>query len=326
MKDGYGRTIDYLRISLTDRCNFRCRYCMPPEGVTLSRHQDILSYEELLRVITILGEHGVNKIRLTGGEPLIRKGIVGFVRNIKKIGTITDLSMTTNGSLLGDMAQELKAAGLDRVNISIDTLDEGRFSDITGQGKLTEVLAGIESALAANLTPLKLNVVMTEVLSEADILYFIDKVQKLPIAVRFIEYMPVGPSGVKPGYDTLAIKEIINTVGRGMLEPTTVATGNGPAKYYRLPGAVGVVGFITAMSDHFCQSCNRMRLTADGKLKPCLLANHEIDIRTALRGGEGDQVIYELFLQALEQKPIGHRLGDHGEGADLTRAMFQVGG
>ncbi len=326
MEDSYGRKIDYLRISITDRCNFRCSYCMPPEGVKLMEHAEILSYEELLRVIGILGDHGVTNIRLTGGEPLVRKGIVKFIHNIRQIGTIKDLSMTTNGSLLSSMAQDLKEAGLDRVNISIDTLDAKRFNKITGHGNLKDALQGIESAIDAGLTPVKLNVVVTEILSEMDIFYFIKKVKENPIAVRFIEYMPVGPCGVKPGYSIMAIKDIINNAGYGILEPTGMKRGNGPAKYYRLPDSSGVFGFITPISDHFCQNCNRIRLTADGKLKPCLLANHEIDIRSALRGGGRDQDIYELFLQALQAKPIRHVLGEKTAGADLVRGMFQVGG
>lgn len=326
MRDGYGRVIDYLRISVTDRCNFRCSYCMPPEGVKLIESSEILSYEELLRVITILGQHGVSKIRLTGGEPLVRKGMVDFIRNIRAIGTVKDLAMTTNGSLLGDMAHQLKEAGLDRVNISIDTLQPQKFAHITGRGKVEDVLRGIDSGIEAGLTPIKLNVVVTEVLSEEDVFYFIDQVHKFPIAVRFIEYMPIGPCGVKPGFSIGAIKNMINKAGRGDLESILIAPGNGPARYYRLPQARGLFGFITPISDHFCQSCNRIRLTADGKIKPCLLANHEIDIRAALRGGGSDKDIYELFLKALQAKPIGHRLGDAREGEDLIRGMFQVGG
>ena len=326
MEDSYGRKIDYLRISLTDRCNFRCSYCMPPEGVTLIDHAEILSYEELLRVIKIASDHGVTKIRLTGGEPLVRKGLVNFVRNIRQIEAIKDIAITTNGSLLADMAWELKEAGLDRVNISIDTLDPKGFNSITGGGSLEAVLKGIESAIDAGLTPVKLNVVVTEVLSETDILYFIHKVQENPIAVRFIEYMPVGRCGVKPGYSIMAIKNIINNAGYGALEGAVMNQGNGPAQYYRLPSAAGVFGFITPISQHFCASCNRIRLTADGKLKPCLLANHEIDIRSALREGGSDRDIYELFLQTLQAKPIRHVLGETREGADLVRGMFQVGG
>ncbi|MBC8014734.1 MAG: GTP 3',8-cyclase MoaA [Sporomusaceae bacterium] len=327
MRDGYGRVIDYLRISVTDRCNFRCRYCMPAKGVDLLEAAEILSYEELLRVITILGKHGVNKIRLTGGEPLVRKGMVDFIRSIRAIGTVTDLAMTTNGSLLGDVAHQLKRAGLDRVNISIDTINPKKFTHITGgKGIVEEVLQGIESGIEAGLTPIKLNVVVTEVLSEEDVFYFIDRVHKIPIAVRFIEYMPVGHCGVRPGSSIADIKTMINKAGRGNLESAKATRGNGPATYYRLPEALGLFGFITPMTDHFCQDCNRMRLTADGKIKPCLLANYEIDSKMVLRGGVSDNEVYEIFLKALQAKPIRHRLSDTREGEELTRGMFQVGG
>lgn len=327
MRDGYGRVIDYLRISVTDRCNFRCRYCMPPEGVDLLEASEILSYEELLRVITILGKHGVSKIRLTGGEPLVRKGMVDFIRSIRAIGTVKDLAMTTNGSLLGDVAHQLKRAGLDRVNISIDTMNPQKFTYITGRkGNVEEVLQGIESGIEAGLTPIKLNVVVTEVLSEEDVFYFVDRVHKIPIAVRFIEYMPVGHWGVRPGSSISDIKAMINKAGHGSLEAAQAVRGNGPAVYYRLPEALGLFGFITPMTDHFCQSCNRIRLTADGKIKPCLLANDEIDSRAALRGRGSDKGIYELFLKALQAKPIRHRLGGTREGEELKRSMFQVGG
>ena len=326
MLDSYGRVIDYLRIAVTDRCNFRCSYCMPPEGVPLLEHGEVLSYEELLRVITILGHHGVSKIRLTGGEPLVRKGIVEFVRSVKGIGSVKDLAMTSNGSLLGNMAYELKQAGLDRVNISMDTNNPEEFSSITGRGKLEDVVKGITSAIDVGLNPVKLNVVVTEVLSEEDVYSFIDQVYQFPLAVRFIEYMPIGRSCVRGGSSIGAIKEMINKAGRGMLESTINVWGNGPARYYRLPHALGVFGFITPMSEHFCHSCNRIRLTADGKLKPCLLTNHEIDIKTALRDGSSDRKIAELFFKALEDKPMGHILNNSRGGADLIRNMSQVGG
>lgn len=323
MKDKFGRVIDYLRISLTDRCNFRCSYCMPQEGIHLLKCSDILSYEELLRVIRILACHGVSKVRLTGGEPLVRKGIVDFIRNVRDLGMINDLSMTTNGSLLSNMAHQLKAAGLDRVNISIDTLNPERFDCITGGGKLTDTLKGIESAIIAGLMPVKLNVVVTQALYEDDIAYFIEQVQQYPIVVRFIEYMPIRQSSVQPGLSLMAIKNIINNFGYGFLQSTSIQ-GSGPAKYYRLPQAKGVFGFITPISDHFCHCCNRIRLTAEGKIKPCLLSNREIDIRTALRSGADDDEIFELFLQAVEEKPAGHNLGSNGE--NLRRGMSQIGG
>lgn len=325
MQDIYGREIDYLRVSITDRCNFRCSYCMPQEGIRLIKHDQILSYEEMLRVIKVLGQYGVNKIRLTGGEPLIRKGIVEFIRCIKKIGTVKDLAITTNGSLLAPMASELKSAGLDRVNISIDTLNPDRFAAITGTGKLAETLSGVKQAVEAGLAPVKLNVVSTEALTRDDVTLFINEVFAKPLIVRFIEYMPIGGSNVKSGLTIENIKAIINTSGYGALEPATVEKGNGPARYYRLPGMSGVFGFITPMSQHFCHSCSRIRLTADGRIKPCLLGNCEINIKEALRNGSSDQIIKDLFVKALELKPQAHKVGTSGQSM-ITREMFQVGG
>lgn len=327
MHDGFKRVIDYVRISITDRCNFRCSYCMPSDGVNLLEASEVLSYEELLRVIAILGQYGVSKVRLTGGEPLVRKGIVDFIRGIKAIGTVKDLAMTTNGSLLGDMARQLKAAGLDRVNISIDTLDPQRFASITGKDAIKDTFYGIESAIEAGLSPVKLNVVVTEALSTEDINYFVDQVYRRPLAVRFIEYMPVGRCGIRPGFSIAAVKSLINAAGFGALEPVTaVGMGNGPAKYYQLPRGVGVFGFITPISEHFCQQCNRIRLTADGRFKPCLLSNDEVEIKSALRSGASDQVIANLFIKALQRKPARHMLGDCQGGEGLARKMFQVGG
>lgn len=325
MLGSYGRIIDYLRISVTDRCNFRCGYCMPPEGIKLLEAQELLSYEELLRIIKVLGRYGVSKIRLTGGEPLVRKDIVDFVREIKAIGTVKDLSMTTNGSLLAGMAHQLKEAGLDRVNISIDTVDTARFTRITGKGEVARTIEGINSAIEAGLNPVKLNVVLTEELQKDDVVYFIEQIHKKPIAVRFIEYMPIGLGGVKPGASIAVIKRMISEAGYGSLEPVVFTKGNGPAKYYRLPRAIGTFGFITPISEHFCDSCNRVRLTADGKIKPCLLANCEIDIKAALRSGGSNEMIYQLFEKALREKPYKHRLGESRDGAEL-RGMSQVGG
>lgn len=326
MLDSCGRIIDYLRISLTDRCNFRCRYCMPPEGVKLLAHQEILSYEEILRVISILGVHGIDKIRLTGGEPLVRKGIVDFVARVKSLGIVKDLSLTTNGSLLSKYVRELKAAGLDRVNISIDTSNPERFHHITGGGELAETLTGIMGALDVGLLPVKLNVVLTEVLSAEDIVFFVKLIHKYPLSVRFIEYMPIGCSGVKPGFSVSEVKSLINQSGHGMLMPNTLVRGNGPASYYGLPEAKGTIGFITPLSEHFCPACSRIRLTADGKCKSCLLGDQEIDIRTALRNGADDQQIYNLFVKAVQQKPLRHHLGENGQTQTFARRMVQIGG
>jgi len=326
MIDSFNRAIDYLRISVTDRCNFRCTYCMPDEGVTPLPHTEILSYEEILRIIRIVGHLGISKIRLTGGEPLVRKGITSFISRLTALNIISDLSMTTNGSLLAGMAQELKEAGLQRVNISLDTADPEKFASITRRGRLEETLAGIKSALDAGLAPVKLNVVLTELFTDADLAYFVDLIYRMPVSVRFIEYMPIGADKAGMGYSIEAVKEMVHKIGKGFLQPVALDMGNGPARYYRLPGSLGSLGFITPISEHFCGQCNRLRLTADGKFKPCLLSNTEIDVKTALRSGGADEQISQLFLQAVQAKPSGHNLCPAGNHPDFGRRMSQIGG
>ncbi len=327
MHDCYNRTIDYLRVSVTDRCNFRCVYCMPKEGVKQLEHFEILSYEELLRIITVLSRHGISKVRLTGGEPLVRKGIVEFVRDVAAIPNITDVSMTTNGSLLAGMADELKAAGLKRVNISLDTINSERFNAITQYGKLQDTLDGVAGAMAAGLTPVKINVVLTETFTESDLAYFVEQVYCQPLDIRFIEYMPIGNCGVGPGLSIEEVKKMLTAAGGGKFEPVDAyGAGNGPAKYYRLPGAKGRFGFITPISEHFCNACNRLRLTADGKLKPCLLSDQEIDIKTPLRTGATDELLAELFYKAIQAKPVSHNLCHISGNPEFHRKMSQIGG
>lgn len=326
VRDIYNRSIDYLRVSVTDRCNFRCSYCMPPEGLTLLDHDDILSYEEFLRIIDVLSRHGVKKVRITGGEPLVRKGIVEFISSIKKLGTIEDLSLTTNGSLLAPMAGELKRAGLDRINISLDTLDKNRFYQITGnKGCLDDTLAGIDAALDAELLPVKVNVVLTEVFGESDLAWFIDKVCLYPIAVRFIEYMPIGHGGVEAGFSIEEVKHLLEKAG-GSLKPSIGGKGNGPAKYYHFTGAKGSFGFITPLTEHFCEACNRIRLTADGKFRPCLLSNQEVDVKQALRIGASDDKIAAIFMKAIVEKPASHTLCRSSGHNNFHRKMSQIGG
>lgn len=326
MHDGYNRTIDYLRISLTDRCNFRCAYCMPSEGVKLINAPEILSYEELLRLITIFHHCGITKVRLTGGEPLVRKGVDEFISALTALGMLSDLSMTTNGSLLAPVAADLKAAGLNRVNISLDTADSSRFHEITGQDMLQATLDGIKSALTVGLTPVKINVVLTTAFTETDLAYFIDLVCNHPIAVRFIEYMPIGHGGIGAGMTTAEVKKLLTEAGGGPLEIAAYREGNGPARYCSLPHAKGVFGFITPLSEHFCGACNRIRLTADGKLRPCLLSNDEFDIKTPLRAGASDRYLAELFTRAIQAKPSGHSLYYGGTEKQFKRKMSQIGG
>lgn len=332
MKDGQGRQIDYLRISLTDRCNLRCIYCMPEHGVKSIPHESILTLEEVHKAIECASQLGIKHIRFTGGEPTVRKGLLGLIERTAQTPGIESVALTTNAILLPNMAADLKAAGLSRVNISLDTLDAEQYRFITRRGNLDDALKGVEAALSSGLSPVKLNTVVVRSLNQ-DLLSFARLTVDAPLHVRFIEYMPIG-SGEDCGGcgwgldDVVSAKEIIETInmqaqsiGLGSLQPTTATPdGWGPAQYYRLPDAQGTVGVISAISNHFCASCNRLRLTADGKIKPCLFSDTEYDIRSALRKGDKEEVL-SVFEAALSHKPSGH---EHRVGT--RRMMSQVGG
>lgn len=332
MKDGQGRQIDYLRISLTDRCNLRCIYCMPEHGVKSIPHESILTLEEVHRAIECASRLGIKHIRFTGGEPTVRKGLLGLIERTAQTPGIESVALTTNAILLPGMAADLKAAGLSRVNISLDTLDAEQYRFITRRGNLNDALKGVEAALSSGLSPVKLNTVVVRSLNQ-DLLSFARLTIDAPLHVRFIEYMPIG-SGENCGGcgwgldDVVPAKEIIETInmqaqsiGLGSLQPAMATPdGWGPAQYYRLPDAQGTVGVISAISNHFCKSCNRLRLTADGKIKPCLFSDTEYDIRSALRKGDEEEVL-SVFKAALSRKPSGH---EHRVGT--RRMMSQVGG
>ena len=338
MLDGHGRTIDYLRISLTDRCNYRCIYCMPEQGVQSLHHEDILRIEEIAQVVRALSELGIRSVRLTGGEPLVRRGVVDLIRDIRETPGIENISLTTNGVLLPRMADDLREAGLSRVNISLDTLDVGQFAAITRRGQLQEALDGIDAALAAGFDPVKINAVAVRQLHQ-DYLAFAKLSIDRPLHVRFIEYMPVGESSGSNGCgwgpdDVISCEELFNLINEGARAeglPELVAAGQnkplgwGPAKYFAFPGAKGTVGFISPMSRHFCGDCNRMRLTADGKLRPCLFSDREYDVRSILRSGKPqaqiDQDLRDVFATALGAKP-----DDHDDITGTERRMSQIGG
>ncbi len=328
LSDSFQRPINYMRVSVTDRCNLRCVYCMPEEGVPWLPHSNILSYEELLSIIRAGAELGITKIRLTGGEPLVRLGIVDFVKMISQIPEIEDIAMTTNGIFLAKYAADLKKAGLHRVNVSLDTLKPEKFKKIcrgTDDGAdINNVLAGIEAARAAGLNPVKINVVVMAGVNDDEILDFARKTIDEEWHVRFIELMPfTGHNGQTPvGLTAAEMKKRIDPLGK--MSPFKHKWGNGPAKYYQLPGAKGTIGFITALSEHFCFSCNRLRLTADGKLRPCLMSETMIDLREPLRSGISTDKLKELIRQAVFAKPMGHHLMDGKRPND--RPFCQVGG
>ncbi|MBC7228495.1 MAG: GTP 3',8-cyclase MoaA [Thermoflexales bacterium] len=324
--DAYERPIQYLRVSVTDRCNLRCVYCMPEEGVAKFSHQDILRNEEIVRIVRIAVETGFVHIRLTGGEPLVRKGIVDLVAELARIPGLDDLSMTTNGILLRPYAEELARAGLRRINLSLDTLRPERFRQITRWGNLEDVLAGREAALAAGLRPVKINMVVVRGLNDDEVVDMAQKTLEPDWHVRFIEVMPLGAGvhwsgdGVVPAAEIRArIEEAL-----GPLTPVHGEVGIGPARYYRLPGAAGTVGFISAVTEHFCHFCNRLRLTSDGRLLPCLLSSATIDLRTPLRNGATDEELRALFLQAVVAKPRGHALAEDVHPSTLP--MSHIGG
>ena len=322
--DSFQRPINYLRISVTDRCNLRCIYCMPTEGIQLMSHNDILTYEEIYTVAKAAAELGIEKIRITGGEPLVRLGLPELIQMLAHIEGIDDVALTTNGTLLARYAAELKKAGLRRVNVSLDTLKQDKFELITCRNNLDDVLKGIEVARSVGLNPVKVNVVVMASINDDELLDFATKTIDEGWHVRFIELMP------SPGVSTIAsqfvpvseMKKRLKLLGK--LEPCLPSAGNGPAKYFRFPRASGTLGFITPVSEHFCFRCNRLRLTADGKLRSCLLSDYEIDLKSPLRNGMPPAELKKLIKKAVANKPLRHQLA---EGCvPKGRPMTQVGG
>ena len=383
LHDGFGRGINYLRISVTDKCNFRCVYCMPEEGVAMRAHDELLSAEEIAHFVRLVAPEGITRVRLTGGEPLVSHRIVPLIEEIRAIDGIEDISLTTNGALLPRLAPALREAGLDRVNISLDTLNADRFTQITRLGRVEQALAGIDAALEYGFEPVKVNTVVVRRMDQ-DVLELAKLSLERPVHVRFIEYMPIGSSATSPcpsivGRRTQGVlpprsgqseapeepmwsssatsphrgagtsgcsgstlnpelwdasdvvpsdelRELISSqaraMGIGALAPVDESApyGAGPARYWAFPNAAGTVGFISAMSNHFCSACNRLRLTADGQLRPCLFSDAEYNVRDALRTGD-DEAVVALYRTAIAHKPQQH---DHIDGTQ--RFMSQIGG
>lgn len=324
--DGFKRTIDYFRISVTDRCNLRCLYCMPSEGVKFLDREEILRYEEIVRIVRVATKNGITKVRLTGGEPLIRKGIPHLIRELSFIPEIIEISLTTNGVLLKEHAHALKKAGLNRINVSLDSLKREKYTRITRGDNLPLVWEGIKEAEAHGFSPIKINVVPIRGLNDDEILDFAVLTLERPIHVRFIEFMPLGCREIweeKKWIPNTELKEKISAIGK--LSPVEYEKGPGPAKYFKLPGAKGVIGFISALTEHFCSSCNRLRLTADGKLRPCLSYETEIDLKTPLRAGCNDDEIERLFNLAIQIKPEQHHFAEDPLRV-YHRTMSKIGG
>ena len=307
--DRFGRRIEYLRVSVTDRCNYRCFYCMPAEGVTFGHHQDFLSYEDLTRLIKLFSELGVYRVRLTGGEPLVRRHLHRLAEMIGQLPAITDLSLSTNGHLLARFATQLKQAGVSRVNISLDSLDPENFHRITRGGDVNRVVNGIDAALAAGMDPVKLNMVVMKGVNDHEIESLLDFSLERGVDLRFIETMPVGEAGVGSMSHyypaTNILKRIRQRYGSALI-PVTGNKGAGPARYYRVGASTMKIGVISAISRHFCAGCNRVRLTAKGELVLCLGKNDRVSLREAVRGGDDDNEIKRLILKAIAQKPERH--------------------
>lgn len=316
--------IDYLRISITDRCNLRCVYCMPAEGVTSMPHEEILSYEELEKFTRAANLAGIKRVRVTGGEPLVRKGAVDFVRMLTSIDPDLKVSLTTNGAMLARHAADLREAGLRRVNVSIDTLDPEAYRRITRVGSLDDAMAGLHAAIDAGLEPVKINVVVLRGLND-DPLQFGRLSLELPVHVRFIEYMPYFSDPGKWYVPTDEIKEKLSRLGE--LEEMESPEGWGPADYARLPGAAGTVGFISPVSCHFCSSCNRLRVTADGKMRTCLFDDNGFDTKREIRAGAGPERLREIIEGELARKRAE---GDHkpptGSRVRAQDHMSRIGG
>ncbi len=325
LKDAFNRQIDYLRISITDRCNLKCIYCMPEAGLKQFDQADILTTDEILRIVRIACKYGVRKVRLTGGEPLLHNDIVQLISGIKDAG-IKDLSITTNGQRLTGMARLLKKAGLDRVNISLDTLIAERYRNITRGGEIDRVWEAVAEAEKAELSPVKINMVPVRGINDDEVARFADLTLYKEVHVRFIEFMPIGKHNAwKPDayLNKNEIMERVASVGKLVQLPFK---GGGPSRNYRIEGAQGMIGFISPISDCFCASCNRLRLTAVGKLRPCLFSEVSVDIKTPLRSGSSDDELESLYRRAVLSKPAGHDLLNKSSSQSPLSPMSQIGG
>lgn len=328
--DRFDRVHDYLRISVTDRCNLRCVYCMPAEGVQFMPHNELLTYEGIEEVVKVGAELGIRKLRITGGEPLVRKDLEVLIGKLSRIPGIEDIALTTNAIFLAQKAEALKEAGLTRVNISLDSLREDRFKEITRGGDLNKVLAGIDAAYRVGFGPIKVNTVLMKGFNDDEIGDFLRMTIDQPVQVRFIEYMPIGHAddNWKKGYLSLNyVKEVATELGFE-LEESGEVYGNGPSENFRIKGAKGSIGFINPVSDHFCSNCNRLRLTSDGTIKPCLYWEDELNVKKHLGNPEG---IRQVFYRALDIKPENHEMAkvlnnEEQSNTPTHRRMSQIGG
>ena len=325
MKDSYGRTIDYLRVSVTDRCNLRCVYCMPEEGVKPIPHERILRFHEITRLVRILAEDGLKKVKLTGGEPLVRRGIADLTAELQAVPGIESVTITTNGVLLKEMYDDLCDAGISAVTVSLDTLSPERFREITRRDESGRVLEGLRYAVEKGRVPVKVNCVPMGGERFSDIYPVAELARDAPVHVRFIEMMPIGEGG---SFEAPGEERLLSALGEryGNLRPAEDVFGNGPCRYYRVPGFAGTIGFISALSHRFCGECNRVRLTSDGFLKTCLQYDTGENLGPLLKGGASDEEIRAMVRRALKNKPAGHCFGDMPARGREMGHMSQIGG
>ncbi len=323
--DPFHRKITYLRISITDRCNMRCLYCVSSDSLKPLSHRDVLTYEEILDITRASVDLGITKVRITGGEPLIRRDVLHFIRLLRAIPGLKDVSITTNGTLLKDMAGPLFEAGIHRINISLDTLNPLKFRRITRRDHFQEVWDGISAAKGAGFSPIKLNMVVIKGLNDNEIQQFAALSIQQPYVIRFIEFMPIGETTFWDRQKIMTSDEIRSRLDSlGSLQQVPSSVNDGPAKMYRFENAKGEIGIITPISDNFCGTCNRLRLTADGRIRPCLFSDDEIDIKTPIRKGCTQEEIRKLLKKGIAKKPKRHYAG-HGNNACL-RPMSKIGG
>lgn len=323
--DRCNRKLNYLRISITDRCNLKCIYCVPYDFIPKLPHKEILSYEEILRIVRISVHLGISKVRITGGEPLVRKGVYDFLKRLTKIEGLLDISLTTNGVLLKDNINKIKSAGIKRINISLDTLNRKKFKKITGYDFFNQVWEGIELAQKIGFDPIKINVVPLKGVNDNELQDIAALSIEYPFHIRFIEYMPMGTNQMEID-SHLLFPEIKKRIGQlGKLIPVDKGMNDGPSERFKFESARGEIGFIHPISRHFCNTCNRLRLTASGQLRPCLMSDVQVDLKTLLRKGCSDDELIEVFLKAARLKPSEHNLSvDHSAG--VSAQMCAIGG
>jgi cyclic pyranopterin phosphate synthase len=325
LTDPFRRHLNYLRLSITDRCNLKCLYCVPRDRIPKVLHRDILRYEELLRIVRIGASLGISKVRITGGEPLVRRGVVEFLTEICAIEALKDVSLTTNGVLLESNLDRLREAGIRRINISLDTLNREKFFRITGVDRFDTVFRAVLAAVKTGFSPVKINVVALRGVNDDELVDLARLSLDHPLHVRFIEQMPIGESGAGKGPPLLAPEILEQIRPLGELVPIENGAGTGPAERYRISGAAGEIGLIRPLSHHFCGRCNRLRLTASGMLRPCLLSDQEEDLRSVLRKGLLDEDLKAVFLRAVAHKPRQHTLAE-GQRKRIGSQMCAIGG